>query len=133
MPDIQQFVRNAAGARYFATLDLRQGYYQLRMNPDDIKKTAFVTPDDYAEFSRCPFGLRNAPARFQRAMDKALASVLHQGVAIYLDDIFIYGMTEEEFAQRLEAVLKIAVDEPATQGKQVCDRRQRSRGSRLCV
>ncbi len=111
MPDVRRFVRNAAGSKYFATLDLRQGYYyQLRMDPTDIPKTAFVTPDDYAEFTRCPFGLRNAPARFQRAMDQAFRVVLHRGVAIYLDDIFVYGATKKEFAARLEATLKICAD-----------------------
>ncbi len=110
MPDIRDFARRAAGAKYFATLDLRQGYYQLRMDLTDIPKTAFVTPDDYGEFTRCPFGLTNAPARFQRAMNKAFHEVLHKGVEIYLDDIFVFANTEEEFLDRMRKVLRICQD-----------------------
>ncbi len=107
LPDVRTFVSEAAGCSYFAALDLRQGYYQMRMAPEDVPKTAFITPDAYLEWLVCPFGLRNAPARFMRAMHKAFAEPLRKGgVAIYIDDIFVYGKDEEEFKARLKSVLE---------------------------
>lgn len=107
LPDIRTFVRAAAGCNYFAALDLRQGYYQVNMRADAIAKTAFITQDSYDQFKRLPFGLCNAPAHFQRAMDKAFASVLHKGVSVYLDDIFVYAKTAEEFKETMKKVLGI--------------------------
>ncbi len=106
LPDVKTFVDEAAGCRYFASLDLRQGYYQMPMKDDDIPKTAFVTPDGYYEWTRASFGLRNCPARFMREMHRIFSAVVHNGVAIYIDDIFICERTPEEFMSRLLRVLK---------------------------
>ncbi|KAG9395320.1 hypothetical protein J8273_0553 [Carpediemonas membranifera] len=106
LPNIQEFVREAAGCKYYATLDLRQGYYQLSMAEEDVHKTAFITPDNYMEFLRCPFGLTNAPSRFQREMDRVYAPLLHKGTSVYIDDIFVYARSKEEFLEILERVFQ---------------------------
>ncbi len=106
LPDVKTFVDEAAGCKYFASLDLRQGYYQMPMNEADIPKTAFVTPDGYYEWTRASFGLRNCPARFMREMHRIFVTVLHHGVSVYVDDIFIYGRTGPEFLHRLEGAFK---------------------------
>lgn len=76
------------------------------MHTDDACKTAFVTPDDYQEFKRVPFGLTNAPSHFQRCMQSVLAPALHAGTLVYIDDILIFANDEEEFFERLELVLQ---------------------------
>ncbi|KAG9392940.1 hypothetical protein J8273_5646 [Carpediemonas membranifera] len=105
LPDLKSFVREASGSRFFAALDLTSGYHQVPVHPDDVRKTAMITPDAYDEFVRVPFGLANAPSHFQRVMQGVLAPVLHKGVMVYIDDILIHAKTQEEFLQTLEHTL----------------------------
>ncbi len=109
LPDLRTFLSRASGCSLFAALDLQSGYHQQLLHPDDIPKTAFVTPDSYCQFRRVPFGLRNAPAGFQRAMQKALAPVLDAGVAVYIDDILAFargGHLFVELIHRLFCLLR---------------------------
>ncbi len=107
LPDIRTFVQQAAGCKFFAALDLRQGYYQVRVEEESAAKTAFITPEHFEEFTRMPFGLANAPSHFQRAMERAFTEILHEGLAIYIDDLFIYARTAGEFKLRLRRCLEI--------------------------
>lgn len=72
MPRIDDALDALRDARYFSSLDLRSGYWQVPMADEDKEKTAFVTPDGLFEFNVMPFGLSNAPATFERMMDTAL-------------------------------------------------------------
>ena len=76
------------------------------MDPASQEKTAFVTPDGLFEFQRMPFGLCNAPATFQRLMDRVLGSLKWTHCLVYLDDILVLGRTLEEHNVRLAAVLE---------------------------
>ena len=75
LPRIDDLLDQLGFARYFSTLDLASGYWQVRMHPNSVEKTAFVTPQGLHEFRVMPFGLTNAPGVFQRVMEKVLAGL----------------------------------------------------------
>lgn len=92
------------GAKYFSSLDLRSGYWQCRVHPDDIQKTAFLTRYGQFEWVVMPFGLTNAPATFMRAMNNLFVDLLDQGVVVFLDDVLIYSDTFERHVELLKLV-----------------------------
>ena len=96
---------SVGNAKYFTTLDLKSGYWQIPVHPDDREKTAFVTHGGLYEFNRMPFGLVTAPATFQRAMELALAGLKYSICLCYLDDIIIFSNSITEYCNRLRAVL----------------------------
>ena len=71
LPRVEQLLEDVTQLRYI-TLDLTKGYYQFPMHPEHQQKTAFVTPQGKWEFTRMLFGLKGAPARFQRTMDQSI-------------------------------------------------------------
>lgn len=105
-PRIEDALQCLSGAKWFSVLDLRSGYHQIPMHPDDKEKTAFICPLGFFEFNRMPQGLTGAPATFQRLMEKTVGDMNLIEVLVYLDDIIVFGKTLEEHEQRLEKVLK---------------------------
>lgn len=95
-----------AGAQYFTTLDLASGYWQVAMSPADKEKTAFVTHSGLYEFSVMPFGLCNAPATFQRLMERVLEGLARKQCLVYLDDTLVVSSTWEEHLQNLHLVFE---------------------------
>ena len=106
LPFITEILDQLGGAIYFSTFDLASGFHQIEMHPEDKHKTAFSTPFGHYEFLRMPFGLRNAPATFQRLMDQVLTGIQGTDAFIYLDDIVIYGSSLEEHELKLERLMK---------------------------
>ena len=94
-------IDNMAGARYFSTIDLAQGYHKVPVTETDIKKTAFPTLSGLWEFTRMPFWLKGAPATFC----KLIARVLGQ-FALYMDDICVISATFDSHLERLGATFK---------------------------
>jgi len=93
-------------AKYFAVLDLTSGYHQVLLDQKTRHLAAFVT--DYGVFEpvRLWMGIKSAPSYFQKQMARVLHGLLYDICEIYIDDIIIYGQTEEEFASNLDKVLK---------------------------
>ena len=106
IPRIDEMLEALGGAKWFTTLDLASGYWQVEMDSESKDKTAFVTKHGTYEFNVMPFGLTNAPATFQRLMNEILEGTLGKGIIVYLDDINIYSKTFEEHLEKLEEVLK---------------------------
>lgn len=105
LPRIDDTIDSLIGARYFSKLDLRSGYWQVEMEEADKQKTAFsVGSLGFFECNRMAFGLTNAPATFQRLMERCMGELNLRECLIFLDDILIFSETFEEHIKRIEAV-----------------------------
>jgi hypothetical protein len=93
------------GARVFSKIDLRSGYHQIRIRPDNIPKTAFTMRYRLFEYLVMSFGLTNAPAQFTYLTNSVFMLELDKFVVVFIDDILIYSKNEEEHAQHLRVVL----------------------------
>ncbi len=107
LPRIEEILQSLRGAKHFSTLDLRAGYYQIKVAERDRDKTAFATPNETYRFKRMPFGLHNGPATFQRLMQLVLRPVLGKIAYVFLDDIIVFSRTFEEHVRDLEQVLSL--------------------------
>jgi hypothetical protein len=104
LPRIDEILDSLKGAQWFTTLDLASGYWQIKVKEEHQEKTAFITKFGTYEFKVMPFGLCNAPATFQRTMDKVLRGIKDDFVMVYLDDVIIYSKTFEEHLQHIDEV-----------------------------
>jgi hypothetical protein len=82
--------------KYFTSLDLTSGYYEIRITEKDIPKTAFWTPFGLYHFKVLTFGLTIAPATFQSVMNDMLRSYVGKFVVVYRVDILIFSKTAKE-------------------------------------
>ena len=86
-------------------MDLASGYWQVAMSPEAKRKAAFVTNEGLFQFRVMPFGLCNAPATFERLMDRVLCGMRWSRCLVYLDDVISFGKSVPEALVRLEEVL----------------------------
>ncbi|OMO77547.1 reverse transcriptase [Corchorus capsularis] len=107
IPLIVDLFDQLGDARLFTKLDLRSGYYQVRIAEGDESKTACVTRYGSYEFLVMPFGLTNAPVTFCTLMNKVLHPFLDRFVVVYLDDIVVYSRTLEEHVEHLKQVFEV--------------------------
>lgn len=105
LPRIDDTLDALAGVRWLSTLDLKSGYHQVEMAEEDKYKTAFSFGQGLWHFRVMPFGLCNAPSRFERLMEKVLEGLQWTSALVYIDDVLVYGGTFEEELARLEEVL----------------------------
>jgi len=103
IPDIQDAFDSLRGTKYFATIDLLSGYWQIGMTPRAQERSAFCTRRSLYHFKRMPFGLSNAPATFCRLMHRVLRDYLWR--TCYLDDVIVYATSERELFERLNTIL----------------------------
>ena len=115
---LRDFTAELHGKTIFSKVDLLKGFHQIPMREEDIAKTGVITPFGLFEFTRCPFGLKNAPQDFQRMMDEILGDIPH--VFVYLDDILIASSSPEEHMKDLERVFKILDDAGLTINRAKC-------------
>ena len=107
LPLVDELFDRLHGAKYFSKIDLRSGYHQIRISPEDVPKTAFRTRYGHFEFLVLPFGLTNAPATFMHLMHQTFREQLDSFVIVFLDDILIYSKTLAEHKQHVKQVLEI--------------------------
>jgi hypothetical protein len=106
LPRIEDLFDQLRGASVFSKIDLRSGYYQLRIQPSDIPKTAFITKYELYEFTVISFGLTNALAYFMYLMNSVFMDYLDKIVVVFIDDILIYSQNEQEHEEHLRKVLQ---------------------------
>lgn len=104
LPRIEEALESLGQAKYFSTLDLTSGYWQVEVAEHDKHKTAFSTPMGLFEANRMPFGLQNAPSTFQRLMTCCFGDLNFTHLLIYLDDIIIFSSTFNEHLERLQII-----------------------------
>ena len=107
LPRIDDLLDALHGAKWFSTLDLKSGYWQVPITEQDKAKTTFQTSSGQLfEFNQVPFGLCNAPATFSHLMDRVLAGLHWETCLFYLDDIIVFSSTWEEHLARLRQVFE---------------------------
>jgi hypothetical protein len=94
-------------AKIFSKIDLRLGYHKVRINDEDINKTAFRTRYGHYEFTVVPFALSNAPVVFMCLMNGVFREYLDKFVIVFLDEILVYSKWEEEHEHHLRMVFQV--------------------------
>ena len=106
LPRIDDMFDQLQGAMVFSKIDLRSGYYQLKIKGINVPKTAFRTRYEHYEFMVMPFGLTNAPTSFMDLMNRVFRPYLDRFVIFFIDDILVYSGSREKHAEHLRIVLE---------------------------
>ena len=96
LPRIDDTLDALSGAKWFSTLDMTSGYWQVQLDEQAKQKSAFIANGGLYAWRVMPFGLCNAPATFERLMDRVMAGLQWEVLLVYLDDVIVFGKTVEE-------------------------------------
>jgi predicted aspartyl protease len=107
LPYVSDVLGALHGAKFFTTLDLSSGFWQIKMREKDVYKTAFCIPNGHYEFLKMPFGLCNSVATFQRMMNELLEPMLNKGAVLFVDDVVVYSDTIPGLIERLRQVFDL--------------------------
>lgn len=109
LPLIEDQLDSLQGARLYSTLDLKNGFFHVKVDKQSCKYTTFITPDGHFEFLRVPFGLCNSPAIFQRFINFVFKDLIREKIVLtYLDDLIVPSVDYENGIRNLEKVLQVA-------------------------
>lgn len=100
LPRLDDLLDTIGTSKFVSKIDLLRGYYQVPLTPRAKKISACVTPDGLWQYPYMPFGLKNAPATFQRMMNIVTSSL--EGTKVYLDDLLVVADSWEEHLLLLE-------------------------------
>ena len=104
---MQETMESMVGARFLSSMDLKSGFWQVRMSEKSRQYTAFTVGSlDMYEFLQMPYGLCNAPATFQRLMQNCLGELNLTYALVYLDDVIVYSKTEGDHLRQLQAMFE---------------------------
>ncbi|GJR39446.1 reverse transcriptase domain-containing protein [Tanacetum coccineum] len=106
LPEIDWNVESLCGFPFKCFLDAYKGYHQIQMAKEDEEKTAFITSQRIFCYTKMPFGLRNAGATYQRLVDKAFHKQIGINLEVYVDDLVIKSLTEDEIVRDIEETFK---------------------------
>jgi len=105
LPLIDDYVDALGESKYFSTIDLKYGFWQISMHQNSVEKTGFICQEGHFEFRKMPFGLKNAPSDFQRLIDVVLKGMTWKFCLVYIDDVIIFSKTIEKHIENLSSVL----------------------------
>jgi transposase InsO family protein/predicted aspartyl protease len=106
IPRIDESIDSLAGAKWFCTMDLCSGYWQVEMDPADKEKMAFTTRMGLYQFNTMPFGLVNAPATFERLMETVLRGLQWEECLVYIGDVICFGQSVDMCLTRLSHIFE---------------------------
>ncbi|GFW58749.1 retrovirus-related Pol polyprotein from transposon 17.6 [Trichonephila clavipes] len=120
LPVIDDLITNIPYTGIMTTLDLKSGYFQFKISPKDIEKTAFITRNGTFAFLGMPFGLSGAAPNFQKVIDIILKPVIGHFVMVYIDDVIITSPSFNEHIDHLNQVFTLLRDVGLTLNKEKC-------------